>query len=380
MAAVLDAMVSFVIDTLQKMAADEVDMLRGVPDEINKLEEKLQDLKAVLADAERRRITDEAVQRWVLMLKDVMYEATDIHDICIIHAEEQHESIRGEDFWRFNNLIAFMQNIFFTHDIGNRIKDLNKKLDSICESGAEFNFFRMEQNQERGMATDHPAGSKTSPVIERSSLVGKKIEEDTVDLVNMLTDERWSNHPDDYIVVAISGTGGIGKTALAQNIYNHQTIKDKFSIRMWLSITQACTETELLRDAIYHAEGGDCHDHGKSILESTLADIIRDKKTFVVLDDMWTVAKWNNVLKASFSYVARGSRVLVTTRDERVARSMKAQYLHNVDHLGPQDAWTLLKKEVRNVSYLYLDLNHQTIQFFSANVLNINANVTYIVC
>jgi hypothetical protein len=95
MAAVLDAMVSFVIDTLQKMAADEVDMLRGVPDEINKLEEKLQDLKAVLADAERRRITDEAVQRWVLMLKDVMYEATDIHDICIIFTLRSSTSPSG---------------------------------------------------------------------------------------------------------------------------------------------------------------------------------------------------------------------------------------------------------------------------------------------
>ena len=110
-------------------------------------------------------------------------------------------------------------------------------------------------------------------------------------------------------------------------------------------------------------------------LKSTLADTIRDKKTFVVLDDMWTAAKWNDVLKASFSYVARGSRVLVTTRDDRVARSMKAQYLHHVNYLGPQDAWTLLKKEVRNVSYLYFESSNNTL--FSANVY---ANVTYIVC
>lgn len=348
MAAVLDAMVSFVLDTLVKMAADEVAMLLGVPDEINKLEERLQDLKAVLADAERRRITENAVQRWVLMLKDVMYEATDILDICIIQAGERQESTE----WRcFNPISFFMRNPVFTHDIGTRIKDLNKKLDSICEGGAKFNFIRMEQNsqQDRGMLT-HPAGSKTSPVIERSSLVGKKIEEDTVHLVKKLTNKWSTNHADtdNYVVVAISGTGGIGKTTLAQNIYNQQAIKDKFSIRMWLSISQVCTETELLREAIYHAEGGDCHDHGKSILESTLVDTIRDKKIFVVLDDMWTAAKWNNVLKASFSYVARGSRVLVTTRDDRVARAMKAQYLHHVNYLGLEDAWSLLKKEVGN--------------------------------
>ncbi|XP_066336682.1 putative disease resistance RPP13-like protein 1 [Miscanthus floridulus] len=145
------------------------------------------------------------------------------------------------------------------------------------------------------------------------------------------------------------------------------TIKDKFSIRMWLSITQACTETELLREAIHHAEGRDCHDDGKSRLESTLADTIRDKKTFVVLDDMWTAAKWNDVLKASFSYVARGSRVLVTTRDDRVARSMKAQYLHHVDYLGPQDAWTLLKKEVIATERDQLEID--TLKDIGSNIL-----------
>ncbi|WVZ53267.1 hypothetical protein U9M48_004235, partial [Paspalum notatum var. saurae] len=347
MAAVLDALVSFVIKTLANMATEEMAMLHGVPGEITKLEQKLDNLKAVLTDAERRRITEKAVQRWVAMLKDVMYEAIDILDICNLKYEERQEpTTGGVNFRCFDAMLFCMQNPAFTHDIGNRIKDLNQKLDSICQNGAQFNFIRMEQNQDQGTLTHRPTGSKTSPVIERSSLVGEKIEEDTVTLVNMLTNERRTDHVDAYVVVAISGTGGIGKTTLARNIYNHQTINDKFSNRIWLSITQACTETELLREAIIQSDGGHSQAHQMSLLEPTLVNTIRDKKIFVVLDDMWTAAKWNNILKASFSYVARGSRVLVTTRDDRVARAMKAQHLHRVNYLGPQDAWSLLKKEV----------------------------------
>ncbi|KAL6843169.1 hypothetical protein ACP4OV_026882 [Aristida adscensionis] len=58
MAAVLDALASYVNDMLTGMAREEVAMLLGVSTEINKLEGKLHELKDVLADAERRRITD----------------------------------------------------------------------------------------------------------------------------------------------------------------------------------------------------------------------------------------------------------------------------------------------------------------------------------
>jgi hypothetical protein len=44
----------------------------------------------------------------------------------------------------------------------------------------------------------------------------------------------------------------------------------------------------------------------------------------------------------------QASRVLVTTRHDTVARGMRAEVpYHNVDKLEPEDAWTLLKKQVR---------------------------------
>uniref|UniRef100_A0A0E0MFF0 Uncharacterized protein n=1 Tax=Oryza punctata TaxID=4537 RepID=A0A0E0MFF0_ORYPU len=61
---------------------------------------------------------------------------------------------------------------------------------------------------------------------------------------------------------------------------------------------------------------------------------------------MWTERAWNDFLQIPFSHGGRGSRVVVTTRDERIARGLKAKYLHHVNKLGSDDAWSLLKKQV----------------------------------
>ena len=72
---VLDAFVGRCLNLLDQLATEEVVMILGVKDDVQRLHEKLERIKDVLLDAERRRIQDAAVNRWLSKLRDVMYDA-----------------------------------------------------------------------------------------------------------------------------------------------------------------------------------------------------------------------------------------------------------------------------------------------------------------
>ena len=70
------------------------------------------------------------------------------------------------------------------------------------------------------------------------------------------------------------------------------------------------------------------------------------------MDDVWNYEAWECVLKTPLvNVLACGSRVVVTTRDIRVARGMMAEEpYHHVKKLEPEVAWSLLKNQVRESS------------------------------
>jgi len=80
MAMILDAFVPMLGRMVAGAVKERLDMLLGVPGEMERLEVTLEDLVNVLGDAEMKRITDTAVDAWVRELKDVMYDADDVLD------------------------------------------------------------------------------------------------------------------------------------------------------------------------------------------------------------------------------------------------------------------------------------------------------------
>ncbi|TVU26665.1 hypothetical protein EJB05_29220, partial [Eragrostis curvula] len=351
MAMGLDASASYIQSMLTKMATDEVRMLLGVPNEMKKMGVKLGDLKKFLADADRRNITNELVQGWVKELKGAMYDATDILDLCQLKAMKQGPS---QDKGCLNPLLFCMRNPLHAHDVGRRLRNLNEKLDEISKRSTTFNFnLTSYEDHERKMES-----SRRLPCPETTGqldlvAIGEKIKEDTRNLVETLTLKEETIHEDNKVMVfAIVGVGGIGKTTLAKNIFNNEIIQQEFQKKIWVSVNQDYSDTELLKRTI-EAAGGNQAGNTMEVLQKTLKETLEGCKTLLVMDDVWNYRAWEGVLRTPLTNaLAQGSRVLVTTRNYRIARGMMAQEpYHNIEKLNPEDAWSLLKKQVvRNVN------------------------------
>jgi len=93
-------------------------------------------------------------------------------------------------------------------------------------------------------------------------------------------------------------------------------------------------------------------------------------KFLLVMDDVWSENVWYGLLRAPLSHGVSGSQVLVTTRSAGVALGMKAQHLHRVDKLQPEDSWILLKNQV---SYNF----HFLLQLFTK--LHAELNITLVI-
>ncbi|TVU23253.1 hypothetical protein EJB05_25606, partial [Eragrostis curvula] len=356
MEVILDALASYVTKLTTDKAQEEVVMLLGVPGELEKLGRNLGNIKAFLADAERRRIKEELVQGWVRMLKGVMYDATDVLELGQLKAEERQESSKlGRSMEKmpgcFQPFLFCLRNPVFAHKIGSRIKELNQRLEDIQKEAAKFNFLTANlgpYQEQRTEAAEYSSTQRMTSEFIPSAVVGEQIERDTRLLVHELTTPTDENHGI-MKVVSIVGMGGMGKTTLAQKILKDATIEQNFKIKIWLSITQQFNEVELLRSAIKLAGGNHGGEENNNFLTQTLTSALSASKFLLVLDDMWSIRAWESVLSVpvtNASHNQLGSRVLITTRFEDVAPRMHYSfYQHRVSPLDDDDAWSLLKNQ-----------------------------------
>ncbi|KAL6653843.1 hypothetical protein ACP70R_008767 [Stipagrostis hirtigluma subsp. patula] len=355
MAAVLDALANYVTEMTMGMVEGELRMLLGASSEIERLGDKVEMMKACLADAERRRIDEPNVQRWVTKLKGAMYEATDMLDLCQLEAEKRRSSDGGEEGMEeekapgcLQPLLFCLRNPSFAHTMGKRMKDLNARLDAIHEEMARFRFEPISSSRVVVPPSDATAPSRTTTsLLDETGIVGEQIERDT----NALVQELLADEPA-IKVVSIAGAGGMGKSTLASKIFNDKTIQVEFKKKIWLSVTETYDAAKLLGSAITQA-GEQPRGEDQEVLSRSLADILSTGKFLVVMDDVWSDGPWVHVLQRPIVQAARNqpqSRVIITTRSRELVQHMGATYhRHHVKAINDEDAWSLLKKQLQNI-------------------------------
>ena len=99
------------------------------------------------------------------------------------------------------------------------------------------------------------------------------------------------NDESETVIVPIYGLGGIGKSTLAQLVYNDDKFKN-YDHRVWVYVSQ---DYNLLKVGISiisqlkteGRENGDYQSRGLQVMQKCLDDLLRGKKVLIVLDDLW---------------------------------------------------------------------------------------------
>ncbi|CAL0314649.1 unnamed protein product [Lupinus luteus] len=138
--------------------------------------------------------------------------------------------------------------------------------------------------------------------------------------------------------------GGVGKTTLAQWLYNDDELMKEINFKVWICVSEEFDIVKITQTVIEVATRGPCNTKDLSLLQEDLKDKLSGKKFFIVLDDVWSHDRhiWNNFL-TPFQYGAKGSKILVTTRSNDVASVVQSCPPYILNELSDEYCWCVFK-------------------------------------
>ncbi|KAL2322261.1 hypothetical protein Fmac_026640 [Flemingia macrophylla] len=300
---------------------------------LDELKIKLLALNAVLNDAEEKQITDLAVKAWLDELKDAVLDAEDLLDE--INTDSLKCKVEGE----FKTLTSQVRSLF-SSPFYQFYRSINSKLEAIS---TRLEHFVKHKDVLRLQSVSRRVSSRTvTDSLVESVVVAR--EDDKEQLLKMLLSDKDENN-NNIEVLTILGMGGLGKTTLAQCLYNDNTVQKHFDLKTWAWVSDDFDVFRVTKTIVESVTSKNCKNTNLDVLRVELKNNLSDKKFLLVLDDLWN-EKYNDwdYLIAPFSSGKKGSKIIVTTRQPRVAQITHTFPIYELKHLTDENCWCILAK------------------------------------
>lgn len=266
-------------------------------------------------------------QNWITRLKDVLLLADDLLDEFII------EGMRYKMTWVFRSLSS--NHTYLCQTMVPKFGKIQKKFDDVVEEMAKLNLCPKAVVDKK---TDCVRNKSISFLLE-SNINGR--ENEKKEIINLLRQPQG-----DISSIAIVGIGGIGKTTLAQFIYNDVEVQSYFEKKMWVCVSNNFDVETIVKKMLESLINSEIDDKlSFDYIQHTLRESLTVERYLLVLDDICNVShnKWTQ-LRTYLMCGAEDSKVLMTTRSKIVAKRLEASNLYDLNGLPLDVSWSMLKK------------------------------------
>ncbi|XP_062166609.1 putative disease resistance protein RGA4 [Alnus glutinosa] len=338
MAELAYAIAAEILVKLGSIAYREISFVLDIKSELTELEGTMTTIQAVLLDAEEKQATSRPLSIWLRQLKDVFSDADNVLD------EVEYEVLKKQVMRTYGRTSREVCGLFsscrafaFRSQLGHKIKNIREKLAKIAAKKDQFNLIpRLEDGH-----VMHRRRDMTHSFVPPSQVIGRK--NDKEKLISLLRQPDANMHDN---VISIVGLGGLGKTTIAKLVYDDQRVANHFELRMWVCVSEDFDVPRLIREILKSATGANIDETlGVDLWQTRLRDCLKNKKFLLVLDDVWNEDrnKWIEMRDLLLGG-SKGSKILVTTRSNKVASIMDTVFTYNLKGLSEKNCLSLFMK------------------------------------
>ncbi|TVU24739.1 hypothetical protein EJB05_27193, partial [Eragrostis curvula] len=316
-------MASGLVSSLLSSASRLLDLLRRPPAaasgaprsetaDLQRLERLLRRVQATLDDAGEREVRDSSVKLWIEELSDLARDAEDVLD------DFRYELLRRRAQERQGSAASTSRKR--KHDeeedagISQRIGYITRQFEEISRDRAALQL--SPEDGKRISERDSKWESRdTSHLLDESLVFGRSEEKECI-IKSLLCCSQGSG----IHVLPIVGMGGIGKTTVAQLVYNDGRVQESFDLMGWVHVSEKFDLRRLTIEITDSLTRKPCGFNALSSVHDVLKEGVNAKSVFLVLDDLWNEWQfcWQDLLRPL--KFARNVTILVTTRSKEVTR------------------------------------------------------------
>ena len=288
----------------------------------------------------KRTLSNADVEDWVKKLGAVVLDAENVVDEVKYHILSKDINIFKPHTNKTKLLAHLSSRILYGSQgpLALRINKINENLESLNHEAPRIGI----EDLDYAIAEQTYGSEYTDSFPGYRVFVGR--DNDLLELADLLI-TITEQEEQVFSVLAIQGTGGIGKTTLARKLFNHENIKNRFGeSRIWVHVGPYFDPTVLFMK-ILAAFTSDRVETRRDILER-LQQAFIGKTYLLVLDDVWNhdVSRWEDFLHSLAGVIStKGNNIIITTKSTRAVEIMMPNHIYQVNGLSDEECWSIIR-------------------------------------